>query len=127
MDTRNDPGHGAFNPRNVDIYAKDLATGEEWAACTDVARQEQPDVEGDIVVWMDFRNSSTPYPTTYAASSDVYAANVRTGQEWRVTNLPGLAGDVRIDGGRVFFRWAPDSNPPAQVYVIDLKARGIVP
>ncbi|MBI5479509.1 MAG: hypothetical protein HY906_11665 [Deltaproteobacteria bacterium] len=126
MDTRNDPEHGAFNPRNVDIYAKDLVTGEEWAACTDVARQEQPDVEGDIVVWTDFRNSSTPYPTTYAASSDVYAANVRTGQEWRLTSLPGLAIDVRIDGGRAFFFWSPDDTP-SQICIIDLKARGVVP
>jgi hypothetical protein len=126
MDSRNDPQHGAYDPRNTDIYAKDLVTGEEWAACTDVARQESPDVEGDIVVWTDFRNSDNPYPTTVATHTDIYAANVHTGQEWRLTDLQGLATDVRIEGGRAFFFWGLlDGNPP-QVFMIDLGARGIL-
>jgi hypothetical protein len=46
--------------------------------------------------------------------------------KWRLTDLPGLTADVRIDGGRAFFRWMPDQNPP-QIYMIDLKGRGVVP
>ena len=128
MDTRNDPQQGYWHRRNLDIYAKDLATGEEWAVCTNAAMQESPDVEGDIVVWTDYRNNDNPYPypSKFATHSDVYAANVRTRKEWRLTKLPGLASDVRIDGGRVFFRWMTDDKPP-QIYMIDLKARGIVP
>jgi hypothetical protein len=56
----------------------------------------------------------------------VYCANVRSQQEWRLTDLAGLTADVRIDSGRAFFRWMPDSEPP-QIYMIDLKARGVVP
>jgi hypothetical protein len=125
MDTRNDPTHDSYNPQNVDIYAKDLATGEEWAACTNSARQDYPDVEGDIVVWGDFRNNDNPYPTQSASHGDIYCANVRTGQEWRLTELTGLAAEPRIDGARAFFRWKPDDSPP-QIYMIDLKARGVV-
>jgi hypothetical protein len=33
---------------------------------------------------------------------------------------------VRIDGSRAFFHWFPDENPP-QIYMIDLKGRGVVP
>ncbi|HEY3354466.1 MAG TPA: hypothetical protein VGQ83_14540 [Polyangia bacterium] len=124
MDTRNDPTHGLLAPQNVDVYARDLVTGTEWAACTHVARQEDPDIEGDLVVWTDYRNNPNPYPTGDAVQSDIYLANVRTGREVRLTALPGVARDPRIDGGRVFFSWKPDDKP-AQFYQLDLAALGL--
>jgi hypothetical protein len=128
MDTRNDPTHGLLEPRNVDIYARDLASGEEWAVCTHAARHEDPDVEGDLVVWADYRHNADPAPAApdTATRSDIYLANLKTGHEVQLTDLPGLARDPRIDHGRVFFAWKPDDKP-AQFYAVDLKQRGLAP
>ena len=125
MDTRNDPEHGLLDPRNVDIYARDLATGEGFAACTDPALQEDPDVEGDLVVWTDYRHNADPTARADATQSDIYLADLGASREVRLTQLPGFARDPRIDRGRVFFTWQPDERA-AQIYVIDLAARGLV-
>jgi beta propeller repeat protein len=122
-DHRNAPGD-FWNKGNSDIYLHDLSTGKTVAVTTHPARQESPDVEGDWVVWQDFRNNPDPTPRTNITQTDVYARNMKTGQEARVTSYTGLVQWPRIDRGRVFFMmYSKTPTAPVAVFMIDLEER----
>ena len=40
---------------DYDIYGYDLSTGQEFSICTDMNRQRDPRISGNIVVWNDYR------------------------------------------------------------------------
>ena len=54
--------------RNGDIYGCDLVTRQEFPICVEPHNQEQPDVSGNLVVWMDERNGNR----------DIYGYNLET-------------------------------------------------
>jgi beta propeller repeat protein len=124
VDTRNDPQSSWAEQGNTDIYAKDIVTAEEWAVCTDMARQDSPDIEGDAVVWMDDRNA----PPNVRNASDPYFRTLPGGTEQRLAIASdGSRGYLRINGGRAFFVWAREGEVYDQVYMIDLRELGLVP
>ena len=56
---------------NSDIYAYNLATGEERPLCTNSANQLSPFISGNLIVWEDMRNPTTNrYGDIYAYRSD---------------------------------------------------------
>jgi len=108
VDHRNAPGD-MVDQRNSDIYVHDLSTGKTSAVTTHPAMQDYPDVQGDWVVWEDWRNNPKPVPL-YGGdfiNSDVYARNMKTGEEIQLTSLPGMELRPQIDRGRVFFDMGP--------------------
>jgi hypothetical protein len=126
MDTRNDLTHDYSNYRNSDIYLKDIVTREERAICTDPAQQDNPDIEGDLVVWLDCRHMSNPTPGPYGgACQEPYVYNLTTGVATPVQMNSALYRDaLRINGGRLFLQATDWVNPP-QIYMIDLAALGL--
>ena len=102
--------HGAapgnmYSQGNSDIYLHDLGSGKTTPVVTNPARQDFPDVDGDWVVWEDWRNNPNPTPkySSEFKESDIYAYNLKTCKEVQVTSLPGLALRPKVDGGRVFY------------------------
>lgn len=128
-DMRNDPNplHDYATFGNSDIYAKDLVTGEEWAVCTDPAQQDSPDIEGDLVAWLDYRNAATKWPGRMTGPQEPYLKNLATGTETRLEVAAHDARDnLRLNRGRVFYRAGTWGAPP-QVYMVDLRALGLAP
>jgi hypothetical protein len=129
MDTRNDPGHDAFNYQNTDVYLKDIATGEERAICTDPAQQNDPDIDGDVVAWLDCRHGTNKTPGLNYSCQEPYVYNLKAGIETAVSlAAPTLYFDApRLNGGRLFLRGgsSTDWNQPPQVYMLELAARGV--
>ncbi len=84
--------------KQADIYMFDLATGAEQPVCTADGRQEQPDIEGDWVVWVDNRGGTFHYgkPTM----NDIYALNLASGEERRITFDQGASVQANPRLGR---------------------------
>jgi len=116
VDHRNGPGD-AWQPRNGDIYLHDLSTGKTTPVTTHPARQDNPDVHGDWVVWEDYRHGTDPN-TIGQGQIDLYGKNLKTGVEVRLTDLKTMPVQwPRVDSNRVFFVGA------GHLYMIDLAKR----
>jgi hypothetical protein len=97
--------YGGVWESNADIYMYDRATGKTVAVTTHPARQDNPDVWGDWVVWEDYRHDSNPTPSGQGLH-EIYAKNVKTGEELRLTDTLAYKLPVerpRVDNGRAFF------------------------
>jgi len=120
VDHRNAPGD-MWNQGNSDIYVHDLATGKTVAVTTHPAMQDYPDVYGDWVVWEDWRNNPKPIPR-YGGdfkNADIFARNVKTGEEVQLTQFPGMELRPQVDNGRVFFSMTISIGKGA-LFMIDL-------
>lgn len=120
VDHRNDAG-GYLNQRNSDIYYHDLTLGETYEVSIDLALQDEPDIDGDIVVWEDWRNNPNPVPvlSTEFHNSDIYMKDLSTGVETQLTDFASMEAFPRVHGNRVFFRM-DDGNGEASVFMIEL-------
>lgn len=80
-----------------DIYAVDIQTGEERIITQALNNQIDVAAGGHFVVWKDDRNSRTDVPPAQF-NSDIYALDMRTGQEIPVCTALGLQEDPDVDG-----------------------------
>ncbi|MBI4321097.1 MAG: hypothetical protein HY675_21620 [Chloroflexi bacterium] len=78
---------------NLDIYAYDLESQRPFVVSTDRAQQESPVVAGNLVVWLDRRNTSS-----FAIEQDIYGYDLATGQELRITARPERIGPPALSG-----------------------------
>ena len=69
--------------KQSDIYMFDVASGTEQVVCAESSKQIQPDIEADWVIWVDNRGGTYKYGTP--TNNDIYARNLATGEERRVT------------------------------------------
>ena len=114
--------YSCYHPKKADIYLRDLSTGKTIAVTTHSAQQMHPDVDGDWVAWEDYRNNSDPNPGHFKAKTiDIYAKNLSTGKEYKLTSGPGRKLQPRVAGQRVFYRML-DAKKRASVFMVDLKA-----
>ena len=84
-------------PPNYDVFLLDLDTGEVIQLTTEEHSQRSPRIYGDTVIWLDARSSGEQYPYSY----DIYAYDLKTGQEKRITKDTTVEGynQAAIDGG----------------------------
>ncbi|MCP4605370.1 MAG: hypothetical protein GY847_33430 [Proteobacteria bacterium] len=88
---------------NAAIYVHDIETKQtkqitngEWIA-------SNPDIFGDIVIWMDYRNCSDPNNKNDGSNIEIWGHNLKTEKTFQITNLPGRTKeDPRIWGDKVF-------------------------
>ena len=87
----------------TDIYMYDLATGVETPVCTESSKQERPDIDGDWAVWVDNRGGT--YVGGSPTKNDIYAKNVVTGEERRLTfdENDVVQGSPAISGNRIVY------------------------
>jgi predicted CXXCH cytochrome family protein len=82
---------------NWDIYAFSSATADTTRLTSEAADQIQPDIEGDLVVWSDFRHGEE-----LGGGADIYLYDFATGVETRITSAigdqiaPSIAGDFIV-------------------------------
>jgi len=88
-DSRHSPSGVPPEFGNLDIYAADLRTGEEFVVCDASWNQQNPAVSGDIIVWQDCRRAN---PVFKPLTSDIYGYDVTTGREFLIASA---ADDVR--------------------------------
>lgn len=84
------------DPPYSDIYGFDLDTEEYFVVNDDPSSQSWPDVHGDLVAWEDDRDVDEQ-----DGLPSVYVKDLVTGEEIRVTSLPG--GRPRIWDRTVYF------------------------
>jgi len=83
---------------NGDIYGYDLASGTEFAVCTNPEYQGMPRISGNIVVWEDYRNADESM-----INSDIYGYDLDTGQEFEITTDPMREELIGLDCNFVAF------------------------
>lgn len=122
-DFRNSASGSCLDWFEGDIYMHDLQKGVTEPVTTHPAQQAWPDVSGDWVVWQDYRHAQNPQPGAGSPDMvDVYAKNMATGAELRITDGSKRAFDPRVDAGRVFYRQL-DAQSHSSVFMVDLAVR----
>ncbi|MFH1730031.1 MAG: hypothetical protein ABIF82_00090, partial [Planctomycetota bacterium] len=112
QDDRNrimDPGGSDLHEQNYDIYGYRFDTQEEFPICTAAGYQGDPAIDGDIVVWTDYRNSS---------NADIYGYNLQTGDEFTVCDAAGSQYRPDVSGDLVV--WGDSRNSTSDIYGRDL-------
>jgi beta propeller repeat protein len=79
--TRGTWAHGA-------IFMKDLDLGEVLQITDGSALASYPDIYGDIIVWMDWRNCEYPNNKNDLSAIEIWGHNLKTGSSFQITNLP---------------------------------------
>lgn len=93
-----DQRNGGPVGQRSDIFAYDVATGEEFAVCTRPGRQFYPAVDGDWIV----------YEHGQYGDNDVYAYNINSGQERPIALYPYDQSGPDISGRYVV--WTDERN-----------------
>ncbi len=103
-DKRNDPTGG-----NTDLYMFDLATREETKIVSTPGRHISPDIHGDRVVWVDYRNMT----------SEVYVYDIHLKTEKKLTSNPGGLQFISPTVSRDYAAWysADNSTVERSMYV----------
>ncbi len=121
MDLRfGDSGYGG-DWNHAAIFMYDLISQETDQITDGSSIAIDPDMDGDIIVWMDYRGCPNPngtYESWYCA--EVWGYNIVTEDEFQVTNLPGRSKQTpRIWGDKVFIQMSKIGGGDA-IYMFDL-------
>jgi len=85
----------------LDIMGYDLAKGESFSVCLDVAEQRNPVISGNFVAWMDYRDGNW----------DIYGKDLSIGKEFPICTeaqdqyLGDISGDIVVwedSRGRIY-------------------------
>jgi beta-lactamase regulating signal transducer with metallopeptidase domain len=110
IDYRNAPsGHSTGEPPgHADIYGYDIRTGRESAVCIESGDQLDPSIDGNLIVWTDYRSDADGRPSGDGTDTpDIYGYDLTTGEEFAICTVPGpqrwpdVSGDIVVwDDGR---------------------------
>ena len=100
-DDRDSPPDVPPDYTNLDIYAMDLRTREEFAVCTAKWDQAHPAISGNIIVWEDRRRQFPGWDPTRA---EIYGYDLATGREFLIATSedgidqvsPAISGDIVV-------------------------------
>ena len=112
--------------QDFDIYAYDLEQGVEIPVAVMPGQQRAPAIHGDMVVWSDNRNRPEDAPTTEGCSNcpdnpfDIYAYNLKTGEERPLTQTSGYNGRPSIHGQRVAWQQFQEGDESV-IVLLDLE------
>jgi beta propeller repeat protein len=99
---------------NWEVFLLDIKTGEVQQITTEEHAQKEPRVYGDTIVWLDTRHETeNRYPHYF----DVYAYDLRTGQEMRLTSSTSVEDDfLGISGNMVVWSDNRHANPEVTIH-----------
>jgi len=122
MDLRFGTGEFAGDWNHAAVFLHDLVTHETRQITDEGHTSIDPDVHGDIVVWMDYRGCADPNDAYGFTCAEVWGYNLATETEFQVTNLPGRSKQTpRIWGDKVFIQMSKVGGGDA-IYMFDLPA-----
>lgn len=122
LDTRHVEGY--HNPDVFDIYAYDFKTGQEMRLTSSTSAEGHDlSISGNLVVWSDNRHAEWDKATHPGNepnyNNEIYAYDLVTGSEHRITNYPANDHYPAVDGNRII--WLRQlSLREAEVYLYDL-------
>ncbi len=123
LDARNS---GEQFPYRYDIYAYDLKTGQETRITKDttVEGYNQAAIGGGIIVWTDMRHTDMEMAShagnDAAHNNEIYAYDLETGEERRLTTSPRNDQAPDISGNIVTWLRQEDSRK-ADIFAMDLE------
>ncbi len=103
----------------VPIAPSSAIAAPDFALCLQEYTQEQPRVDGESVVWTDFRNITVH--SVY--DSDIYLYDYGTGTESRVTSTTAAQAAPDVSGDRVAYTETNGSVGNSAIKAIDLGAK----
>jgi beta propeller repeat protein len=85
-----------------DIYGYNIQTGREFPVCTAPGEQTRPRIDGNIVVWADYRNDPDGQESRGQIDNpDVYGYDLASGKELPICVSEGYENDPAISGDLV--------------------------
>jgi hypothetical protein len=126
LDDRHGTGEPYPYPAPLDIYAFNLATGEEKriTAASTAEGYGYLAISGDLIVWSDSRHADPEVknrPSNVADyNNEIYVYDLTTGQERRITDYPGNDHYPAIHGNRIAWLRQLDLRQ-AEIIVYDLE------
>ncbi|MFC1946386.1 YCF48-related protein [Chloroflexota bacterium] len=106
FDNRHGTGERYPYPASLDIYAYNLDTGEEKRITSETTAEGYGHlaISGDLIVWSDSRHAkpveNRPSNVT-DYNNEIYAYNLKTGEEQQITDYPGNDHYPAIQGNRI--------------------------
>jgi beta propeller repeat protein len=95
---------------NGNVYGYDLSISERFTITTESQARPLLELSGDWLVWRDDRNGEW----------DIYSMNIRTGQEYRVTEETGHYFNPTIDGSLIV--WTAGKSPAGPFQAVRVEA-----
>jgi len=108
MDTRDGTWNADETYTNSNIYSHTISTGVTERLTSDPSWQEQPSIDGDLVAWTDLRHGGRDAGFWYQ-EAEIYLKVIGTGQERRVTSLPGNDFSPVVKGNNIV--WLHETVP----------------
>jgi Tol biopolymer transport system component len=104
LDARNVEAY--YNPRRYDVYAYDINSGtEKRLTAAPTAEGNDLSIHGNLVVWTDNRHADPPMDihagNEPAFNNEIYAYDLSTNREKRITDYPGNDRHPVIDGENI--------------------------
>lgn len=118
--------HGDDDPygdwHNSAVYLMDVNTRETKLVAGKDHIAVFPDINGEIVVWQDYRDCENPNDIQEFHNSEVWGYNIKTGKEFKITNLPNRKKLFpRVWGGRAFIQMSRKDDPTkTSIYAFDI-------
>jgi beta propeller repeat protein len=102
-DLRNNPdGSYGGNYADADIYYYDIETDELRQITSGNGIQLYPDINGDRIVWQDYRDCPNPNDPYAGYCLKVWGYDLQTDEERPISHVPG--GSARVWGDEVYFQ-----------------------
>ena len=109
--------HSTTSDTFPEIYRYTHAGGEVSRISTHVSYKADIDVQGDVVVWQDYRNAGG------GNNADIYARILSSGEEREVCTNPAYQAQPSVHGNRVVwqdYRTPGTGGNNADIYLLDL-------
>ncbi len=103
----------------ADVYVCNLSTSTTTRLTSDAAYQNYPDIQGNRVVWQDYRNT----PTTNKNNADIYFYDFVTAQTKQITTNTAYQTSPSVWGNRIVwedYRNAQTIKTNADIYLHDV-------
>jgi beta propeller repeat protein len=125
LDARNVEGY--YNPQRYDVYSYDLKTKtEERLTSAPTAEGRDLSISGSMVIWTDDRHADPPMAihaeNERGFNNEIYAYDLSTNREKRITNYPGNDRHPVIDGDNiVWLRQLHQDYIKADVFIFNIE------
>lgn len=102
-----------------DIEYYDLSNNTSTSICTAAGDQIFPEIKGNYIAWMDFRNKQS-------TQADIYKYNLTTSQESVVTNTSDYECCPRLNGSQIVYLNSKSTTSELRIYDISSSTDSLI-